>query len=336
MMSKVLHKVLVFACFICLSFLLFEDPALAQIAIGKLSAFKGEVNLEREGRPIPLKLDMSINAKDRIIVKQGAAEIKCEDGSLLAIKQHTDVTLDQGPKKRQIMGVWSKTYLARLINIKSGEVSGVIKERKDLITEFVTPSIVACVKGTTLTTGFDPSTGETTISVDVGVISASAIDGWTIYTLSTGERVGTYVDAKGAVSVHSYAGTISVVAGDATTTVGPGETMTARVNPANGSASVSAVTGTLEVKVGEAIAVLEKGASIEGNVDAAGRATIVATAGNVPVTAAGVTQTLTPGMGTTVTPGNPPTPPSPAAPPSPAPPPPPPPPPALPLPSPST
>lgn len=185
----------------------------------------------------------------------------------------------------------------------------------------------------TLTITFNP----VTISINVAYTSSTEGE-QTIYTLSTGEKVSTYVDAEGAVVVHSYDSAISVVAGDTTTTVGPGETMTAGVNPANGSASVKAVKGTLEVKVGEAIAVLEEGASMYGDVDAAGVATIVATAGNVSVTAAGVTRILTKGMGTTVTPGNSPTPPAPAAPTaapptSPSPPPPPPPPPLLPSPS---
>jgi hypothetical protein len=154
----------------------------------------------------------------------------------------------------------------------------------------------------TLTITFNP----VTISINVAYTSSTEGE-QTIYTLSTGEKVSTYVDAEGAVVVHSYDSAISVVAGATTTIVGPDETIRALVNPDNGSASVKAVKGTVEVKVGEATAVLKEGASIECDVDAAGVATIEATAGNVSVTAAGVTRTLTPGKKTTVTPGNPPT-----------------------------
>ena len=100
--------------------------------------------------------------------------------------------------------------------------------------------------------------------------------------------------ATGATSIHSYSGTISVKAGDTTSTVTPDSTMTANVDPGTGAASVKADKGTIKVAVGDGIATLEEGESIYGDKDAAGNATIVATEGTVNVTAPGGAVELTP------------------------------------------
>lgn len=304
--------------FISLSLILSNNSVIAQVTLGKLSAFEGEVELEREGTPIPVELNMPIVAKDRIRVEEGTVEIEYDDGSILKIRPYTDLTLDQIKKKRKILGLWTKTYLSRLISIFAGKVSGIIKKRRDLVTEFETPTIVAGVRGTILDIVVDPETGATDILVDVDVVEIFTRDGWTVMTLAGGDSIGVYVDPDtGAASVHSYTGTISVRAGDTTSRVEPGATMTARVDPETGGASVVASEGTIEVTVGEASATLDEGEAISANVDPeTGVATIVATEGDVPVTAQGETQTLTPGTGTTVSPGEAPTAPAPMAPPA--------------------
>ncbi len=72
--------------FISLNLILFDNSVIAQVTLGKLSAFEGEVELEREGSPIPVELNMPIVAKDRIRVEEGTAEIKYDDGSILEPK----------------------------------------------------------------------------------------------------------------------------------------------------------------------------------------------------------------------------------------------------------
>jgi hypothetical protein len=336
---SILKPVLVMViCCITLTFILYQTPALAQASIGRLSVFKGEVKLVRKGKPVRLKLNMPIVPKDRVTVGAGEARIKYDDGSVLMIKSHTDITLDLRKKKRKIFGIWSKTYLSRLVTIFNGKVSGIMKMRRKLVTEFETPTLIAGVRGTDFTIEVDPKTGETRCGVGVGKMELYSKDGWTVFELTTGQVVAVYWDPETkSTSVSSQKGEIMVKSGDTTARVEPGDTMTAIVDPDTGAASVMASTGTIEVTVGEASAVLEEGESIYGDVDPdTGVATIIATVGEVPVTAEGVTQTLTPEKpSTTVTPGEAPTPPAkppaePFVPPE-VPPPPPPPPPPIPV-----
>jgi len=187
-------KSVIIICFIFLGFILCENRAFAQVNIGKLSAFRGEVKLERQGSITPLELNMTIVARDKISVEEGMAEIQYDDGSTLTIKPYTDITLDQVKKKRKILGLWGKTYLSRLVSIFKGRVSGIIKKRRDLVTEFETPTLVAAVRGTTLDIEFNEETGTTTISSDVGVVDVFTHDGWTFVTLSDGNSVAIRLD----------------------------------------------------------------------------------------------------------------------------------------------
>jgi hypothetical protein len=192
--------------------------------MGKISAFKGEVDLEREGKPIPLKLNIPVISEDKIKVELGMAEIEFVDRSLLKVKPHTEITLDQCQMKRKIMGVWTKTYLSRLIKTKMGNVSCEIKERGDLVTEFETPSLVAAVRGTTLSIGYDPETGETTVTVDTGEVFVITSDGWSVFTLKEGDSITAHVDPDtGEVAIVCIAGEVSVTAADVTVTLTPGE-----------------------------------------------------------------------------------------------------------------
>ena len=88
-------------CLVFSSLIPYKNSAFAQDTIGRLSDFKGEVVLERQGMPIPLKLNMPIVTKDRIMVEEGIAEIRYDDGSILKITPDTDLTLDQVEKKRR-------------------------------------------------------------------------------------------------------------------------------------------------------------------------------------------------------------------------------------------
>jgi len=292
-------------CLISLSLILFNNSAFAQVTIARLSDFKGEVVLEREGRPVPLELNMPIVAKDRIKVEEGMAEIEYDDGSILNIRPDTDLILDQIKKKRKILGLWSRTYLSRLINIFKGKVSGIIKERKDLVTEFETPTLVAAVRGTTVSIGFNPDTGQAELRTDAGEVLAFSPDGWQTFILSTGESVAVYWDSEtGSTSIATLSGTVDVTSGNTTTTVETGDAISANVNPDTGAASVTAIAGTVEVTVGDMTITVETGDAIAANVDPdTGVASIFVTAGEVEVTSGGVTTTVSEGLGTWAAPG---------------------------------
>ena len=211
-----LFKAVLIPCLIFLTFILCENRVLAQVNIGKLSAFRGEVELERQGSIISLELNMTIVAKDRVRVEEGMAEIQYDDGSTLTIRPYTDITLDQVEQKRKILGLWTKTYLSRLVSIFKGRISGIIKKRRDLVTEFETPTLVAAVRGTTIDIAFDEETGTTTISSNVGVVDVFTHDGWTFMTLNDGNSVAVRLERDdegnvvGTWIVNTGAGDITV------------------------------------------------------------------------------------------------------------------------------
>ena len=218
--SLIIASLVFFLFLICLQ----EGNTFARETIAKLSKFEGEVELVREGKTIPVKLNMPILSGDRIQTKIGLAEVEFLDGSLLKIRPNSDMMVEQGMKKRKVMGVWTKEYLARMVKLQKGEVFGDIKYRKDLTTEFESPSVVVAVRGSTLTFGTDPATGETTINIDVAVVDAYTIDGWTVMRLTTGDIIGVRVDpATGVASVYCYAGSVEVTSAGVTVTVSKGE-----------------------------------------------------------------------------------------------------------------
>ena len=220
-----LFKAVFITCSISLIFILCQKPALAQVTIGNLSAFKGEVEVVREGRSIRLRPNMLIVSKDRIKVEEGTAEVTFSAESTIRIRPHTDITLDQRKRKRKILGLWTKTYLSRLINIFKGKLTGIIKKRKDLVTEFETPALVAAVTGTTLNIEFDEETGTTRISSDVGVVDVFTKDGWMSLTLTGGQSVAVRLDRNeagdvvGIIIVNTGTGDITVSTPEGDTTV---------------------------------------------------------------------------------------------------------------------
>ncbi|MFH1487982.1 MAG: hypothetical protein ABII06_03680, partial [Pseudomonadota bacterium] len=103
---------------------LFQGPAHAAIPIGEISALQGNVELIRDGKPLPLKIKMAVLALDQIKVGEGMAEVTFMDDSTIKNSPYTELTLEQKENKRKIFGLWSKTYLSRLIKIVKGAVSG--------------------------------------------------------------------------------------------------------------------------------------------------------------------------------------------------------------------
>ena len=146
MKSKFVFIILLLICFVFLNLYFFKKPASAQVTIGKLSAFKGDVKLVRRGLPISLTLNMPVLSGDKIKTKKGEAEVRFLDGSLVNIGNYSDITLEQVKKKRYILGTWSRPYLARIIKVNKGKIKGNIKARKDLITEFEKPHFSSFIR----------------------------------------------------------------------------------------------------------------------------------------------------------------------------------------------
>lgn len=296
-------------CFLCQIFHPSRD-AFARNEIAMVFSFMGELEIIREGKPLPVEPGMSLFSWDRIKTRQGTAEVDLLDGSLLRVRAESDLIMEQNLKRTRIMGGWTKEHLCRTVEVERGEVWGDIQAQKGLHTVFKSAAVVATVTGTTVTINVDVQ-GLTTLTSEAGQLSATSMDGWVTFTLSTDESIGVYIDpATGTASIVSYAGTIEVRAGNATIILEEGEVMAANVDPETGAASVMAVTGTIEVKVGDTTTIIvEEGEAIDAYQDPeTGICTVVATNGDVEITCAGETITVPEGLETTCAPGEGPTP----------------------------
>jgi len=298
MKSKFVFIVLLLICFVFLNLYFFKKPASAQVTIGKLSAFKGDVKLVRRGLPISLTLNMPVLSGDRIKTKRGTAKIEFMDGSLIDIETNTDVFLEKTTKKRYIFGVWYKPYLSRTIRVNKGKIEGNIRPQKDLLTEFETPSVIAQVKQTILSIDVDKQ-GRTNMSLNKGEIYAISPDGWSVFTLAPGDSVRVYWDSENkTILVHSYSGTIVVNSGDTLSLVEPGDTMTSTVDPDTVATDIRANAGTIEVIVCSILATLEAGEAVSCDANPAmNRGIIAVTAGEVSVLARGEIRIITKGNG---------------------------------------
>ena len=87
---------------ISLSFLLWQAPVLAAATMGSISAFEGDVELERGGKVVPVKLNMDILPKDKIKVKTGMAEVAFLDESIIRLKSNTEMSIDLLKRKQKI------------------------------------------------------------------------------------------------------------------------------------------------------------------------------------------------------------------------------------------
>lgn len=125
---------------------------------------------------------------DEIKTDTGTVEITfVSDGSIISLEEETEISLDEVPKQRIILGVLSEEFIRRTIQVVRGTLSGTIKERKDVITEFETPTVVAGVRGTELTFSRDPTTGRIRVSSPEGSVDIYTTDGKTLIPLTDGE-----------------------------------------------------------------------------------------------------------------------------------------------------
>jgi len=163
----------------------------AQERIAVISKFTGDVKILHEGKELSLKrvgpriLNSSLFDSDVLKTGKGAtAEITYADGSVLQVEENASI--DYG--SRELSEAEQKEtgrLVARVINIKGGNVSGSIFKSKTVLTEFETPSGVASVRGTeiSLDVGVNPDTGVPAVLVSMAQGSAVwATPGATITT----------------------------------------------------------------------------------------------------------------------------------------------------------
>jgi len=95
----------------------------------------------------------------------------------------------------------------------------------------------------------DPATGKPVVKSDVPVVSTETTNtGWMVLTLSTGERVGYYVDpGTGDISVQVFSGTVNVMAGNVRASMESGEAAAIKVNRETGTVQIAAQSGVIDV-----------------------------------------------------------------------------------------
>jgi hypothetical protein len=141
--------------------------------------------------------------------------------------------------------------------------------------------------------------GKTIIIADGKTLEVAAGDGWRIFTFSSGETIGVFIDSRtDAPSIKIYSGTVHVLAGDTTTTVPEGAAMSVNVNHETGAASVTAIAGTIQVEAGTTTTTVPEGSTMAASVDIeTGAATVIAVTGTVEVTSEGKTVLVQQGGG---------------------------------------
>jgi len=230
-------------------FWLGQGAGYAEESIGTLKQFEGAVELSRKSHA--LTVDMPMYDEDRISTGEGAAEVTFKDGSLLKIRPNSDMTIQMAKKKRKILGVWTKEYLARIISIRRGEAAADIKPHEDLATEFETISAITAVRGTALTVGINDE-GYTIIQNEKGEVECFSQDGWVDFVLNTGESMGAYQcpPPENVVLLVCYGGTIEIKVGQSMVVLDEGEQVAVAYDPETGIFSMAAVVGEIETACG--------------------------------------------------------------------------------------
>jgi hypothetical protein len=139
----------------------------------------GRATIERQGTEIPAKKNMQLYIGDDIKT-QAVSEvcIKYDDGSLLFVREQTDISIQPLP---------GKPTIGRKIKVMVGKVWARIRPNKAYTTEFETPAAVAAIRGT---------------DVEMEVVT-EAVVGWRMVRIGCGSgQVGVnYFDASGMKTV---------------------------------------------------------------------------------------------------------------------------------------
>ncbi len=197
------------AVLVCLHLLSLPPSALAQhMPYATLTKVEGTVIVRSQVSPYTgewrqvTELNHPLFRGDEIKTDTGAAEITYAYGeSSIILEEKTEISLHEGAKQRKILGIPTDRYISRTIKVVRGKLSADIKERKDLVTEFESPTVLAAVRGTRLYFFVDPTTGEVTVTSESGLLEVIPLDGSALINLS---------DSTVKVSVDPDTGVISV------------------------------------------------------------------------------------------------------------------------------
>ncbi|MFQ5893112.1 MAG: hypothetical protein ACE5H5_02245 [Nitrospinota bacterium] len=249
---------------------------------------------------------------DEIKTDTGTAEITfVDDGSLIALDEETAITLEESPKQRKILGIQTDEYISRTIRVARGTLGGDIKEQRDLVTEFASPTVAARVQGTMLLFSVDPTTGAVTVTSTEGILDVISPGGSTLIELSDGGVEVSVDPTTGAVSVTSLSGSHEVqTETGATVSLDEGEGASMTIDPGTNTTGVTATAGEITTDVGGNTVTLDKDECFQAVVEpATGTVDITATCGDIDVNGTLLAEGQTAALPITVAPAPPPGPP---------------------------
>lgn len=145
----------------------------------QIAEMVGKATIERQGKEMPAKKNMQLYIGDEIKTQKVAEVcIKYDDGSLLFVREETNISIQPLP---------GKPTVGRKIKVMVGKVWARIRPSKTYTTEFETPAAVAAIRGT---------------DVEMEVVT-DVVTGWRMVRIGCGSgQVGVnYFDASGMKTV---------------------------------------------------------------------------------------------------------------------------------------
>jgi len=157
--------------------------------IAEIAAFKGHLNVMRDGTSIPPVVNMDLLNNDRINVLEGTAEIRFNDGSTLILLTNAEIIIKESLKKREVSGALKRSYTLRLIKIVSGRLWANIIPMGDIRTEFETDAAIIQLDRGTVEIGIGFATGTVSIGCPKGGVTGRVVIAGITYkvVLATGQ-----------------------------------------------------------------------------------------------------------------------------------------------------
>ena len=281
------------AVFVCLHLLSLPPSALAQqMPYATITKVEGTVMVRSQVSPSTgewrqvTELNHPLFKGDEIKTDTGAAEITyADDESFIILEEKTEISLHEGSKHRKILGIPTDRYISRTIKVVRGKLSADIKERKDLVTEFESPTVLAAVRGTKLYFFVDPTTGEVTVTSESGLLEVIPLDGSALINLSDGTVKVSVDPDTGAVSVDSLQGDHEVQTETGViVSIEEGGGASMIIDPESNSTYLVSTGGEITAYVGPNIVILEEGESFQAYANpATGTVDIIAMSGEIEV-----------------------------------------------------
>ena len=125
-------------------------PALAKssleaVKIGDVTTFTGEVLIRINGKWSRLeRVPQPIYSSDKVVTRQGRAEIGFADGGILRLDIDTNISISQTKEKKGLFS--KKETVSRQVNVLVGKFWVDVKIKKGNKLRFRTPSMVAAIK----------------------------------------------------------------------------------------------------------------------------------------------------------------------------------------------